>query len=59
MYIVQNFTVWFLLTVGSLEEICKTEILKWVKDKDKLDELPIPKILKDFLKEWYNRYKDG
>ena len=41
----------FYLTVGTLEEICKTEILKWVKDKDKLDELPIPKILKDFLKE--------
>jgi len=41
----------FYLTVGTLEEICRTEILKWVKDKDKLDELPIPKILKDFLKE--------
>ena len=49
----------FYLTVGTLEEICKTEILKWVKDKDKLDELPIPTILKDFLKEWHNEYIDG
>ena len=49
----------FYLTVGTLEEICKTEILKWVKDKDKLDELPIPKILKDFLKEWHHGYIDG
>lgn len=37
--------------VGTLEELCKAEILKWVKDKDKLDVLPIPKILTDFLKE--------
>ena len=49
----------FYLTVGTLEEICKTEILKWVKNKDKLDELPITKILKDFLKEWCNRYIYG
>lgn len=41
----------FYLIVGILEEICKIEIFKWVKDKDKLDELFILTIFKDFLKE--------
>ena len=39
--------------MGPLEELCKAEILKWVKDKDKLDGLPIPKILTEFLKNDY------
>lgn len=51
MHVYKALLFGFYLTVGTLEEICKTEILKWVKDKDKLDELPIPTILKDFLKE--------
>ena len=41
----------FISTVGTLEELCKAEILKWVKDKDKLDELPLPRILTEFLRE--------
>lgn len=41
----------FLFSVEALEELCKSNILKLVKDKDKLDELPLPKILLDFLKE--------